>query len=284
MHFIEFKGLKKMLLGVATVAAMSSCHSAREVVYIQDAAPASVQTIMDKAGQVKVRPGDDIKIFITCDDQHANSLLNLISETTRLSRQNVANAGVVNAGNGQDYFLSYTVSPEGTVDFPIVGKIAVGGLTRQEIADRIKESIISNGVMKDGSSIVVTVQFANLMYTAVGEVVRPGAYAIDRDRINLFEALGMAGDLTVYGKRDRVWVIREDAGTRSLYQVDLRSTDFMNSPAYYIQQGDVIYVEPNNTRTGQSSVNENTFKSVGFWTSLVSIAVSVATLIVTLTR
>lgn len=285
---MNVKGVNKFriaLIGVLAALAVSSCRSAREVVYIQDASPALVQEVMDKeAGEVKVRPGDDIKIFITCDDPHATSLLNLISETSRLSPRNVAHDAVTNSTGGQDYFLSYTVSPDGTIDFPIIGKITVGGLTRQEIAEAVKSSIIREGVMKKGSSIVVTVQFANLMYTAVGEVVRPGAYAIDRDRINLFEALGMAGDLTVYGKRDRVWVIREEDGRRTLYQVDLRSTDFMNSPAYYVQQGDVIYVEPNHTRTGQSSVNENTFKSVGFWTSLVSIAVSVATLIVTLTR
>lgn len=283
MHFSGFKDVRTLLLGLVAAVAVSSCHSAREVVYIQDAAPASVQSVLDKAGEVKVRPGDEIKVFITCDDPHATSLLNLISETTRLGRQNVGATAVANSG-GQDYFLAYTVSPDGNIDFPIIGKVKVEGLTRSEIAAKIKDSIIKEGVLKKGSNIVVTVQFANLMYTAVGEVNRPGAYAIDRDRINLFEALGMAGDLTVYGKRDKVWVIREENGRRTLYQVDLRSTDFMKSPAYYVQQGDVIYVEPNNTRTGQSSVNENTFKSVGFWTSLVSIAVSVATLIVTLTR
>ncbi|MDE7387808.1 MAG: polysaccharide export protein, partial [Muribaculaceae bacterium] len=132
--------------------------------------------------------------------------------------------------------------------------------------------------------LTVTVSFSNLIYTTIGEVQHPGAYAIDRDRITLLEALGRSGDLTIYGRRDHVWVIREEGGERKTYKVDLRSTDFMQSPAYYVQQNDVIYVEPNETRTGQSTVNENTFKSVGFWTSITSVLISIATLVVTLTR
>ena len=157
----------------------------------------------------------------------------------------------------------------------------MGGLTRKEIADKIKSELASNNLVYNA---VVTVEFANLAFTVLGEVKSAGAYSLDRDRLTLLEALGLAGDLTIYGKRDGVWVIREEDGQRKMIKVDLRSMDFLKSPAYYVQQNDVIYVEPNSTRTGQSSLNENTFKSVGFWTSLVSVAISVATLVVTLSK
>lgn len=167
---------------------------------------------------------------------------------------------------------------------PELGNVYVAGLTRQEIAQEVEERIVKAHLAKD-NSVTVTVQFANLTFSTIGEVTKNGTYSITKDDMTILEALSMAGDLTIYGKRDAVWVIREEAdGSRKSYKLDLKGTEFMQSPAYYIQQNDVIYVEPNDVRAGQSTLNENTFKSIGFWTSLASLAITIATFAITLAR
>ncbi len=279
MLFAKYFDYRALLAGAVVALAMTSCNSTKEVLYFQDAVADRTEAIV-AAQNVKVEPGDEIMVYVTCEDPEATAMFNLLTETRRVTKPtSVKSPGVTNGGNNT--FLPYTVSPFGTIDFPVVGEIKVGGLTRKEIADKIKSELASNNLVYNA---VVTVEFANLAFTVLGEVKSAGAYSLDRDRLTLLEAIGLAGDLTIYGKRDGVWVIREEDGQRKMIKVDLRSMDFLKSPAYYVQQNDVIYVEPNSTRTGQSSLNENTFKSVGFWTSLVSVAISVATLVVTLSK
>ena len=126
---------------------------------------------------------------------------------------------------------------------------------------------------------VVTVEFANLAFSVLGEVKNAGKYAITRNRTTLLDAISMAGDLNITGLRDSVYVIREEGGKRMAYAVDLRSQDLFTSPAYYVKQNDVIYVRPNAMRAGQSTINENTFSSVGFWMSVGSFLMSLGVLV-----
>ena len=140
----------------------------------------------------------------------------------------------------------------------------------------IEKRLVGDDLLKDP---VVTVEFANLRVSVIGDVARPGTYSITNDRVTLFEALSMAGDLNVTGRRDGVYVVREDKGQRVTSRVDLRSADVMKSPVFYLKQNDVIYVEPNDTKAGQSSINENSFKSASLWVSIASLLTSVAVLI-----
>ena len=126
---------------------------------------------------------------------------------------------------------------------------------------------------------VVTVDFMNLYFSVLGEVKNPGKYSITKDRISLLEALSMAGDLTIYGKRDAIYVIREEDGKRVTYAVDIRSTDFFRSPVYYLMQNDVVYVQPNKVRAGQSTINENNVKSVSLWLSIGSFLTTLGVLL-----
>lgn len=161
---------------------------------------------------------------------------------------------------------------EGYIEFPVLGAINVNGKTRKEIASLIKEELISRELLKDP---VVTVEFANLCISVLGEVKTPGRYSIDRDKVTLLDAIGMAGDLTIYGKRDKVFVLRENGGTRYSYSVNLCSAeDLFSSPAYYLQQNDIVYVEPGNVRANQSTVNGNTIRSTSFWISVTSLIAS----------
>ena len=160
-----------------------------------------------------------------------------------------------------------------------MGKLHVAGLSRLELRDLIKEKLISGDYIKDP---VVTVQFLNYKVSVMGEVARPGSFTITGDRITLLEALSMAGDLTIYGRRDRVAVIREENGKRTILFHDLRSSDIFTSPCYYLQQNDIVYVEPNKAKAGQRDINQN--NSVSVWLSAVSVLAAVASLLVTVLK
>ena len=171
----------------------------------------------------------------------------------------------------------YTVDEQGYIDFPVVGKLLIGGLSRTEIAMHIKQTLIREDLVKDP---VVTVEFMNLGISVLGEVAHPGKFALDRDRVTLLDAIAMAGDLTIYGKRESVYVLREEQGVQIPYLVDLTSAgQLYSSPVYYLQQNDVIYIEPNTVKARQSTVNGNNVRSTSFWISLASLFTSVAVLI-----
>jgi polysaccharide export outer membrane protein len=187
--------------------------------------------------------------------------------------------GSTGGSYGQQRVLGYLVDAAGEIDFPILGMIKAEGLTRMQLKSLIKERLIRDDLIKDP---VVTIQFMNFKISVMGEVSRPGTFTVSSDRITLLEALSMAGDLTIYGKRDRVGVIREHNGQRTVRFHDLRSADLLQSPCYYLQQNDIVYVEPNRARAGQSAINQN--NSVGVWLSAVSILTSVVSLLVTINK
>jgi polysaccharide export outer membrane protein len=170
----------------------------------------------------------------------------------------------------------YTVDAKGYIDFPVLGTIQVEGLTRKRLSEMIKERLISEDLLKDP---IITVDFMNLKISMLGEVKSPGRYSIERDQINILEAISMAGDLTIYGKRDGIFVMREKDGGRIAYRMDLRSSEIFSSPAYYLQQNDIVYVEPNSVRAGQSTVNDNNVKSISLWMSVISLAATLSVLI-----
>ena len=138
------------------------------------------------------------------------------------------------------------------------------------------DSLIKKNLILDP---VVTVNFLNLHISVLGEVAHPGQISIDHDKINLFEALSKVGDLTIYGRRDSVLVIREEDGKRTTYSVDLRSTKIFDSPVYNLKQNDIVYVKPNLTRAGQSTVNDNNVKSISLWLSITSVLTTLGILI-----
>ena len=272
--------LNRLFGGLAVALTLTACNATKEVIYFQDAqAEQTIAAAADQAQKITVEPGDEIMVYVSCDDLETAARLSLLAGTKRPQ----LSEGAMSV-QSTSVMIPYQVDQKGDIEMPLLGRVHVGGMTRKEISKEIADKIIAAHLVKAGS-LNVTVQFANLTYSVMGEVAKVGKYSIDEDQVTLLEALASAGDLTIYGRRDAVWVIREQKdGTRKMMKLDLRGTDFINSPGYYIQQNDVIYVEPNEVRAGQSTINENTFKSVGFWTSLVSVAVSVTTLIVTLTR
>lgn len=274
MLFADIKKIKTLIYGCAMTLLLTGCGATKNVLYIQNATPESVVASLER-GQIKVEPGDELMVFVSCDDMETSQKLSLMAGQRRPDFNNTYTTTIS---------LPYLVNEKGDIDMPNLGAVHVAGLTRQQVAREVAQRVVDAKMAKPGT-VNVTVNFSNMTFSALGEVTRPGTFSITDDRLTILEALSMAGDLTIHGRRDKVWVIREDkAGNRTTHLLDLRSTDFMNSPAYYVEQNDVIYVEPDEVRAGQSTLNENTFKSVSFWTSFVSIGISLTTMIVTLTR
>lgn len=151
----------------------------------------------------------------------------------------------------------------------------VADLSREQVAEKIKKSLIAASLVKDP---VVTVGFSNLHYSVMGEVARPGQFAIEDEKVTILDAISNAGDLTINGVRDDVMVLRQENGHQKIYKVNLCSgKDIFSSPAYYLQQNDVVYVSPNDTKKRSSTLNGNTVQSTGFWLSLSSLAVTILT-------
>ena len=254
---------KWMLL--SWVILFSACNSTKEVVYLQDVVPLKQQDI-ERKYEVFIHEDDLLSIMVNSKDPELALPFNMPLVTYQIGSESP----------GQQRVLGYLVDTNGDIDFPILGKIHVAGLSRLELRDLIKEKLISGDYIKDP---VVTVQFLNYKVSVMGEVARPGSFMITGDRITLLEALSMAGDLTIYGRRDRVAVIREENGKRTILFHDLRSSEIFTSPCYYLQQNDIVYVEPNKAKAGQRDINQN--NSVSVWLSAVSVLAAVASLLVT---
>lgn len=250
---------------LVTIAILTSCKSSKEISYLQDI-PIYQQQIIDQKYEIIIHNDDLLGIMVNSRNPELSLPFNMPLVSYQL--------GTPGSEVSQQRIIGYLVDSEGYIDFPILGKLEVVGLTRGQLTDLIKNKLIQEDLIKDP---IVTVQFLNYKISVMGEVARPGSFNITGDRITLLEALSMAGDLTIYGKRDRVAVIREQNGTRTIQFHDLRSADIFNSPYYYLQQNDIVYVEPNKTKAAQSSINQN--NSVGVWVSVLSLLTTVAVLI-----
>ena len=268
----DFKIVRqKAAMLVLFTLALWSCSTPKEISYFQD---------LESVEGITVRPKDKISIIVNCKSPELTALFNLPYVTQRLGENS---RSTISSGYSQGYISGYTVDDRGCVDFPVLGEVHVAGMTREEIASEIKRELREQGQATDA---VVTVDFMNLYYQVLGEVARPGRYAIDKDALTILDAIGAAGDLTIYGRRDRVKVLRDEGGRMRTYEVDLCSaSDLIASPVYYVRQNDVIYVDPNDVRARQSTVNGNNVRSTSFWISLTSLAASVTnTIVVIATR
>lgn len=260
----------KNLIIVASVLFASSCSTPKGITYFQDLRPGESEQELVSPIEIKIRPKDKLSILVNSQDQRLTNLFNLPVVSQQIGQESSA--------SGSSRGISgYTVDSEGNIDFPVLGKIHIEGMTREEVAFCVKKELQSHDLLKDP---VVTVEFLNLSIEVMGEVNNPGRYNIDRDHLTLLDALSQAGDLTIYGKREKVLVLRNENGKQRVYGVNLCSANHLySSPVYYLQQNDVVYVEPNNTRARQSTVNGNNVRSTSFWISLASLLTSIAVLI-----
>ncbi len=241
-----------------------SCASRKDIVYFQN-----IDGLASKEKpntyEIKIQPDDLLMIIVSADDPETAVPFNLGSVSASSSSKQ-------GSKQGSESLQSYLVDVNGVIDFPILGKLKVGGLSRSEVLEMIQLKIA-----KYIKNPIVNLRLMNFKVSVQGEVTAPGTYPVSSDRITLIEAIGMAHELTVYGKRDNILIIRELNGVKSYNRVDIRRADFINSPFYYLTQNDVVYVEPNKVRVNASAVGPNTTIMI----SVTSILIGLITLVIT---
>ncbi|MDD6151431.1 MAG: polysaccharide export protein [Bacteroidales bacterium] len=259
---------KALLLASALgIALASSCASVDAIPYFQDLDAASLDTITS-VSSITIKPDDKISIIVNCRDNELSNLFNLPYSARTIGQPSEYNSSYSQGISG------YLVDSEGNIDFPVLGTLHIAGMTRAEISKYIKKQLIDNNLVKDP---IVTVDYVNLHVSVMGEVTRPGRFNIDKDQYTIFDALSAAGDLTIFGRRENVKVLRTEGGAKKTYMLNLCSgKEVISSPVYYLQQGDIIYVEPNEMRMRQSTVNGNNLVSTSFWISVASLATTIS--------
>ena len=267
------KQLLGMISATAALLLLASCNpkTYKQINYLQDIQKDTLMAMGINQGIV-IQPQDQLSIVVSSRTPELALQFNLPITSYQ------AGSEIVSSGGANQRLMGYVVSNEGMINFPVLGTIPVAGKTRWELQNLIRDEIAAGGYIKDP---IVTVEFMNFKISVLGEVTSPGTYGISGDKITIFQALALARDLTIYGRRDAVEVIREQNGQRKVYVMDLRDTDIFSSPGYYLQQNDVVYVVPNSVRAGQSTINENYLKSANFWMSIASMGVTMASFAIT---
>lgn len=267
------------LMLVAAIFA-SSCTTPKNIAYFQGSENEDIFEIaIAESKVIKVAPYDKLSIIVSCKDPALAQMFNLQVFTNSASQR----TGYNGTDHYRDYNVGYsdgingfTVSAEGTIDYPVLGKIKVAGMTRNELAAFIKGEIMGRGLIKDP---IVTVEFLNVGVSVLGEVASPGRYDMNVDVLPLMEAISLAKDLTIQGNRENIKVLRKEGDKLQTYVVDITDTKkLVESPVYYLKQGDIVYVEPNNIRKRQTTNNGNSLMNVSFWVSVASLLTSAAIL------
>lgn len=272
------KTFLKSVLATLALALLASCGTPQNIAYFQDVYNDTVLSL-DQAKPIRIQTSDQISVIVNALDAQVAAMFNLPYYTRRIGEAQTltSTAGTGSSLTAANSISGYTVDTEGNIDFPIIGKIKLAGKTRQEAEEYIKQLLVDSKQIKDP---VVTVEFMNLGFSVLGEVNRPGRFKIDRDYFSILDAIGLAGDLTINGQRENVTVIRHEGNEEHIYKINILNTrQLYTSPAFYIQQGDIVYVTPNDRRRRESTINGNNVRSSSFWISLGSLLTSVAVLV-----
>lgn len=275
------KIFKKIVLGATLILTLiaGGCSAPKNVTYFQEFEPQSIQEVVARA-PFRVKPGDKLSITVATGDDQLTRMFNLGIVTNRgvqYQAMTGTTARYKSYTGSAESFSHYTVSPDGTIDFPFLGDIKVEGMTREEVAGFIKGELQGRELVQDA---VVTVEFLNMGVNILGEVRVPGRYDINTNSMTILEALSLAGDLNITADRKNIMVLREKDQKMEVYTIDMtRGKDLLKTPVYYLQQGDVVVVQPNEMRKRSTTVNGNQALSASFWVSVASLLTSVAVLI-----
>ncbi len=266
---------RQLFLWMAAAVLMTSCISNKKIVYLQGAKDTyAVPREIEQAFDLYVQPDDQLAISVASRNAELIQPFNnntLIGGGTSMSGSNTANVS-----SGVSYFQ---VDMSGNIEFPVFGTLHVGGMTTRQISTIVQERLVKDGYIKDA---VVNTKIMSFKVTVLGDVKNPGTQTYQGERLTLLEALGKAGDLNNSALRDQVLVVREENGKRMTYEVDLRDEESVFlSPAYYLQQNDVVYVQPNKSQRVKGSTG---YTWISISSTLVSIIVSVVSLLVALTK
>lgn len=245
---------------IITIFIFKSCVSKKDIIYLQEDSVDLDKITNDY--HLKFKPDDMLQIVVSAQNIESVLPFNLPVVAPQTSTGNVF---------GQPQQQAYLVDKSGNIEFPILGSINVGGLTRVEVIQLLKEKL-DPAYVKDP---IINIFITNFKVTVQGDVQKPGTFTVPNERLSLFDALGLAGDLNISGNRENVLIIREENGTKNEYRVNLRSKKTLTSPVYYLQQNDVVYVEPNYAKAQDATYT----RSTGLFISLASVIISLLTVI-----
>ena len=259
---------KRNLIIVMGMALMASCTSYKQVPYMQNSDTIDTAKVM-KLYDARIQPKDMLTITVSSEEPEAAAPYNLTVATSQTA--------LLRRVTTQPTLQTYLVDNDGYIDFPTLGHLHIGGMTKTEAETMIRERLTPNFK----KAPIVNVRMVNYKISVLGEVLRPNSYTISNEKVNVFEALALAGDLTIYGKRDGVKLVREDAnGTKKIVSLNLNDANIIYSPYYYLQQNDVLYVEPNKAKAQNSDVGSMT----SLWFSATSILISLVSLLYNILR
>ncbi len=265
--------MKKLsLLLLLTLAALTftGCKSVKNVAYLQNSDGINLDNsrfLYD----ARIMPKDQLTISVNTTTPDASLPFNLLLQNVYQQDRSVSSGGGT--------LMPYLVDNEGYINYPIIGRLHVEGLTKSECERLIAEKI--RPYLAETENPVVTVRMSSYSVSVLGEVAHPGSFQVGREKITILEALAQAGDLTIYGVRDRVKLIREDAtGKKEVHTLNLNDANIVTSPYYYLQQNDVVYVEPNNVKAQNSKVGTVTT----LWLSGIGTLISLTSLLVNILR
>lgn len=257
------KNLSFVLLFFLSII-LASCGSVKNIAYLQN----SDEINFEKSRflyDARIMPKDQLTISVNTTTPEASLPFNLLLQNEYTQGRSMSAAGVL---------MPYLVDNDGYITFPVIGRLKVAGLTKSEAEKLIFEKI--RPYMAESENPVVIVRMSSYSVSVLGEVARPGSFQVSREKITILEALAQAGDLTIYGVRDKVKLIREDiSGKKQIVNLNLNDANLVNSPYYYLQQNDVVYVEPNKVKAQNSKVGQTTT----LWFSATSILISLTSLL-----
>ena len=267
---VQSKG-RSMIVCLAAIFLFASCQSYKKVPYLQDIEVMERTVQQENLYDAKIMPKDLLTIVVSCTSPELAVPFNLtVASTASVATRNTQ-------VTTQPILQPYLVDNDGKINFPVLGELKVGGLTKKEAEQLIVEKL--KPYIKE--TPIVTVRMVNYKISVIGEVFRPGTFTISNEKVNLLEALAMAGDMTVWGVRDNVKLIREGAdGKQEIVTLDLNKAETILSPYYWLQQNDIVYVTPNKAKARNSDIGNST----SLWFSATSILVSLASLLVTIFR
>ncbi|MCL1932920.1 MAG: polysaccharide biosynthesis/export family protein [Candidatus Azobacteroides sp.] len=240
----------------------SSCGSRRDVVYFQnsDKIPEGISAQDNSEFNAVIMPNDNLFITVSAVNPDAVEVFN----TALLNKGGTLSTTTLDV-------MGYLVDPKGNINFPVVGEVHVAGLTKTEAIQELQKA-----VSKFVADPVINIRFLNYKISVLGEVNRPGVYTVTDEKISIPQAIALAGDLTIYGERHNVQLIRMEKGEKKFYSIDLTSPDLFFSPDYYLHQNDILYVTPNGTKAGSSTYNQN----LPLVVSLISVVITAIALFV----
>ena len=264
------KSFSYVLLSVLTVL-LSACGSVKNVAYLQNSDYIDFNR-SEYLYDAHIMPKDVLTITVSTVNPEASEPFNLVVRSTLSST-----SSTISTGSGS--LQPYLVANDGTIEFPVLGTLKVGGLSKAECEKMIHDKLMP--FLNAAENPVVTVRMANYKISVLGEVNKPGMFTVGNEKINILEALAQAGDLTIYGVREKVKLIRENAkGKKEIFTINLNDANIINSPYYYLQQNDILYVEPNKVKAKNSAIGQSTT----IWISVTGALISLASLIVNILR